>query len=296
MPTIIAEELAEGAMYSTSFDKTIAIRVWLVRVEGTTTPSFMAYAAANFDGIPIRGQYHPTLDALVCQKISSKPKQNKPTVWVTTAEYGAELDKSRQTPSRTGPCTLEYGTATANLKVFQGWTKDGSYGPMILHFNDPNKVQASAVDLIAAGALTIPVSTTRDQPCEVDIQVPMPLVTLRRNEPADGFDYVKFKTEVEGHINAIPFMGKPARTWLCVKIDVQLRNDSFDSAYTFQYHGHIEPFEWNPIFVFKEYTGKGTGKNSPGAPAQDVSFENGGIQQFRVYPQCDFNQIGLGRF
>ncbi len=295
MPQIIATELVKGAMYSTSFDKTIATRVWLVSVEGTVTPSFMMYAAANFDGIPKRGDYHPTLNALVCTKISAKPYSDTANLqMIVTAEYGAELDKSRNAPTRTGPCTLEYGTATANLKVFRGidFLNGGKdFKPMILHFADPNMLAATPATLLAAGAITLPVSTTRDQPCEIDIQVPMPLVTFRRNEPADGFDYIKFKLDFEGHINNREFMGGDKYTWLCVKIDAQLRNDSFDCAYTFQYHGGIEPNSWQPIFVFKEYTGKG-GKSS-GAPADGVTFQNGGINQFQVYPDADLNLMGV---
>ena len=292
MPTIIASEILKGARYSTSFDKTMATRIWHVQVEGTTDTNFMLYAAANFSGIPKRGDYHPTLGALVCEKIEAQPYSGmSPTIMIVVAEYGAELDKTRQTPSRTGPCTLEYGTATANLKIF----RDASGKAMILNFADPNYTPPTAADLEAAGIVSLLTANTnvRQQPCEIDIQAPMPLVTFRRNEPADGFDYIRFKNNFEGHINSAPFVGCAKHTWQCVKIDAQLRNDSYECAYTFQYHGNVEPFSWDPIFVFKEYSGKGRGKNAPGAPADGVTFDNGGIQQFQVFPEADFNLMRI---
>ena len=270
MPTLTASYLAEGASIDTDYKGTRLYEKYLVTMEGSTDPSFMIAGALFCNGIPQKYQQHPTATALIVTSISCAPySKNSPTQIVVTVTYEFDYDKRKTRPSRDGPCTLEFSTVIANIKM----TRTPKGDPMILEFDDPNS------------------EMTREQPCEIDVQVPMPLITFRRREPLFGTDYVALKLEFEGHINSRTFQHGDKHTWLCTLLEAQLSGDAYDVQYQFQYHGNIDPFSWDAVFFFKETSG--TRNLTAGAPALDITEENGGIGIFVVYPEADFNKLRL---
>ncbi len=267
--TIIASDLTD-ASFEVDYKGIRYSRKFLVQVDGGDAVS-MLYQALTCPGIPQQYDFHPFLTNLIVTQVkgvpagSSSPNQ----IWVTCL-YEVEYDHSKSKPSRTSKCTIEFGTTMANVKC----TRDTFGNDMILEFSDPNQ----------GGDI-------RTQPAEFDIQVPMPLLTFRRREPLLGVDYVALKLAYEGHINSRTFYHGDARTWLMTQFEAQLQGDAYNVTYQFQFHGNIDPGTWDGIFFFKEPSG--TRNLTQGAPAEDISIDNGGIELFQVYPSADFNQLVL---
>ncbi len=278
MPTVIAKEILEGATYKLSYRGVKATRVFKVVVEGSTDPTFIVAAAALCPDIPAIYSKHPTLPALLCTSIDADPDgKNSPTVMKVILTYEYETDKSKNEPSRNGPCTLEFGTSMASIKA----TNDSNLNPMILYFDDPVNLKE------------------RTQPCEFDIQLPIPTITFRRSEPYLGFDYIALKLAYEGHINSRIWNHGYPHFWMCTLIAARLTGTVYEVEYQFQYNS-VGDYGWDGEAVFREPNAvKYTATNgqfidlAAGAPALEVSIANGGLAKFQLYPEVDFNNLGL---
>lgn len=278
MPTLRATDLIEGSSIETDYKGTRLYRIFQVTMEGGTDPSFMVAGAIFCPGIPQRYDQHPTATALIVTEVKCAPySKSSPTEIRVIVTYEFDFDKRKTRPSTNGPCTLEFSTVMANIKA----TRTPQGDPMILVFDDPN---STALDSSGNKILRL-------QPAEADVQVPMPLITFRRREPLLGTDYVKLKINNEGHVNSRTFQHGDDHTWLCTLIEATLAGDAYDVQYQFQYHGHFDPYSWDGIFFFKEPSG--TRNLIQGAPALGITFENGGIQEYPLYPEADFSLLNL---
>ncbi len=273
MPTITAAELLEGSEYNLDYKGIKTNRSFLVTVEATEDPTRKMYAAVTCPGLPVYGDLHPTLTNLSVTGFAVKPKPMSNTQMIVTVTYEFDYDHRKSKPSRTGKSTLEFSTVMATSNVY----RDANGNGLILFFNDPNNISADNP------------TGLRVQPATCEIQVPMPLITFRRREPLSGTDYIALKLAYEGHINSRVWNNSATHTWLCTQIEANLSGDAYDMLYQFQFHGNLDPGSWDAIFFFKQEPGD----LSPGAPAEDITVQNGGIKIAQVYLEADFTNLGL---
>ncbi len=267
MGVITASRLAEGAKYSNSTRNIALVEEYLITVAASVPDHAVFADAIATPGLPTRYSYHPTFAALICTNISCESMGSKgPKQIKFSATYEYEHDHTQSTPSRTGKCTLEFGTAMANAKV----TTDAKFAPMILTFKDPEQGDVE-----------------RFQACEFDVQIPSPIITFRRAEPLKGTDYIALKLAFEGYINSRPFNKMNKHTALCTLIQATIEADHFNVTYQFQFNRDT----WDVTGVFKE--SNDTNKVAAGSPSLGVSYVNGGKKDFVVYPEADFTQLGL---
>ena len=270
MPTIIAADKFSDNTAEISYKGATYTRTFLVRLDaGFNVTGALAAAVLTTPGIPQLYDSHPTLSNLIVTRITPTFEQDSPDVVKIVCLYEYDFDKSKNRPSTTGPCTLEVGTTMCQSHV----TRDALGNDMIMLFDDPNS------------------GDIREQPAEIDIQVPMPLITFRRREPLYGRDYVALKLAYEGHINSRVFAHGDPHTWLMTLLEAKLQGDAYEVTYQFQFHGNLDPGTWDGLFFFKEPSG--TRNLTQGAPALDISIANGGIAIFQLYPEADFNQLSL---
>jgi len=289
MPTIITSGLLAGGENTCedSYKGVTLTYVYLVRMDPGFDPTSALVVALTTDGVPQKySRLNSVSNILVTKRTATFYSQSSPDIVKIVILYEYDFDKSKNEPSFTGPCTLEVGTVMASSKV----TRDAFGDDMILTFTDPNLL-AIYNNLANAANVDTAVAIERDQPAEIDIQVPMPLITFRRREPLVGRDYVLLKLNYEGHINSRTFQHGAVHSWLMTLLEAKLEGDAYNVTYQFQYHGNLDPGTWDAIFFFKEPSGS---KNlTQGAPAEGITLENGGIAIKQVYYEADFNQLGL---
>lgn len=275
MPSIQSFYVLEGSKYSTDAKSIDYSEVYIVQTDPGTNPQAVYLQALTCPGIPPKYSLHPVFTALTATKfVVEAMGKLSPSIYRVIVSYEYDYDHRKSLPSRVGKCTFEVGTAMAKIKA----TRDANGNSMILNFADPNNN-----------------NMVRQQPAEFDMEVPMPLIKFSRREPNDGFDYIQFKLDFEGHINSRLWNHGLTHSWMCTNINAKLEGADYIVEYQFQYHGNVDPGTWDGIWFFKEPTSSKTGTKSlsAGAPALDISVPNGGIQIFQVYPEVDFNGLNV---
>lgn len=259
MPLRITEDLVLGASYK--YTKTGPTLVRLFDVAGLTPgKQTLAQAAAAVDAvsnarIPRYGDPHPAVPNLYAIEIEAEPISGAPTAARIKVNYG--------TPEQAavpGAVRIRIGGAGGHKLLTQ--LPDGSLA--VVKYTDPdgNELQEH---------LQIPVLS-----CNT-------LLEITRLEPASP---LRLSENYRRTVNASPWQGGDAKTWLCRGIDgiSQGGLSRYEVRYTFEY----DPDGWERLEYFVDrYTGK---------VPDDVEISSGndqGIATILPYGMRDFSQLGL---
>lgn len=261
MATVVSDLIDEASAQSDENGVT-AVRKFLV-TGLTSQPSGRTLEALNVVGIPRRGQTHPNLGGIVVKSVSAVPVQDSPSKAFVVVTYAAPTYNT-QAPSKTAKPTYRLGGSTSDFETSQD--KDGKQ-MVLTHTKKTQDEDGNIVDEVLP-----------PQPAKVTIQKPQAYLSCERPEPLP-VDYKALFSYI-GCVNKAQFQGFPARSWLCTAIDVDETGDRANVSYQFQLNFDT----WDARLVYID--------PATGAPVENP-VEGKGIKSFRVYPEADFNQLGI---
>jgi hypothetical protein len=253
----ITEDLVLGA--SNSYTKTGPALVRLFDVGGLTPgKDTLAQAAAAFDPasnvrIPRYGQAHPAVPGLFAIEILAEPIDGSRTAARVKVKYAAPS----QSPIP-GSAMIRIGGSSGHKLMTQ--LPDGSL--IVTKYTDP-----------AGNAL------------QDHVQIPIlcanTVLEITRQESVSP---LKASENFRRTVNASPWQGGEAKTWLCRGIDGISQGAMYEVRYTFEY----DPDGWERLEYFVDrYTGK---------VPDDVKLTSSGtagVVKVLPYATRDFSGLGL---
>jgi hypothetical protein len=259
MPLHITEDLVLGASYK--FTRTGPTLVRLFDVAGLTPgKQTLAQAASAVDAvsnarIPRYGEPHPAVPNLFAIEIEAEPISGSRTAARVKVIYG--------TPEQAavpGAVKIRIGEAGGHKLMTQ--LPDGSLA--VVKYTDPD-----------------------GNTLEEHLQIPVPsantVLEITRLEPGSP---LKLSEKFRRTVNASPWQGGEAKTWLCRGIDGMSQGSlaRYEVRYVFEY----DPDGWERLEYFVDrYTGK---------VPDDVAISPGndrGVARILPYALREFSQLGL---
>lgn len=250
MPEVSVDDLIDEASYVADSSGVKVTRKFLITGLNDNAPRKL-YQAAMLPDLPQRGQAHPNIPNLVVETVSIQPAPSSPTKAHATVVYQT-ISSTNITPSEGAEATLDYGATISSVER----DRDKNGDEMILTYDGRD-----------------------NQPFIANVQAAFPYLTLSRREPKP-FNTLKVKQFV-GAVNSVPWIGDPARTWLCSAIRATLDGDAFRVNYEFQFNR----FTWDVIGVYFD--------ESKGKPIVNP-VTGQGRKTFYVYSEEDFALLNLG--
>ena len=230
----------------------------------------LEYNALQHAGLPKRGDPHPSIPGIICLRRSATLTGGNDKALVKLT-YGVPKPNQQQTPPQPpGTTTGATGVIRVGAST-QGTTtqKDINGTPVVLTHTFPKNYP----DESFAGKIDYP------QGADIDISAPNMVVTETRVEKVSPFRIAQIYV---GTVNSRSVFGGAPRTYLCTRIE-GITNDrgvTFEVSYEFQFN----PQTWDATVVFRD--------PATGRPV-DSPVQGKGIQTVRVYPEADFNNLGL---
>lgn len=262
MAQIHAQDLLEEASVSNDSSGLKATRKFLVTGLSGEGSARLG-EALDCPGIPRKGETHPNLNILV-SAVNAVPAPGCAAAAHVIVQY-EQASFQTQPPSETAPVKWRYGSVTEEVETSRD--KDGNdvylEGPAKKYDDNGNVIQTVQI---------------KKQPMKVSVQIPSPYFQAVRPEPAP-FNFQK-TVAYTGKVNASPWRGFPARTVLCLGIEVNEESDRCEVSYQFKYREQT----WDVTVICQNpFT------NAPiEDPAQGV-----GIKTVRVLPEIDFGGLGI---
>ena len=256
----ITEDLVLGARFTV--DRSGGTLVRLFEVTGLTPGrDTLAQAASGQDGvsgsvIPRYGDPHPAVPGLFVAQVEAEPVKNSRTaarviVKYSSPEFGSVPNVVRIAIS-----------GSSRSKLISKSPADGSL--LLVKYTDPsgNNLQ----EFLQFPSLS-----------------PNTILEFTRQEPSSP---LRLSTRFRRTVNASPWQGGDAKTWLCRGIDATSLGNltRYEVKYVFEY----DPDGWERIEYYVDpYTGK---------VPDDVQFSqtnDRGIAKVLPYAVMDFAQLGL---
>ncbi|GMV81500.1 MAG: hypothetical protein AMXMBFR7_26840 [Planctomycetota bacterium] len=223
------------------------------------------FSALEADGIPRRGDFHPSIPNLVAVGRSTDAIDvGTIKVRVTYKPYNASTVINEVAPPK-----VSMGATVQDLETY----KDHTGATMYVYYTSTPVNGASVYDKTKdSGKAT----------GKVNRSYPMPVARLTRRERKNPLDLA---LQYVGRVNLLAFRGGAARTWLITRIegDSEDGGESFTNTYELAYN----PSTWDATVIFAD---KETGE-IPNAPEPS---EGNGIATFQIYPAVDFDPLNLG--
>ena len=262
MAQILVTDLIDEASAQSDQNGVTATRKFIV--SGLSSqPSGRCLEALNVVGIPRKGQTHPNLASIVVKGVSAVPVQDSPRKAYVIVTYAAPT-YNVQTPSQTAKPTYRSGSNVVDVET----SEDKDKKQMVLtHTKKSVDEDGNTVDEVLP-----------PQPAKVIVQRPQGYLSCERPEPLP-INYSRIWGYV-GKVNSAPFKGYPARSWLCTAIDVDEAGDRGNVSYQFSLKYDL----WDARVVYID--------PATSAPVVDP-VEGQGIKSFKVYPEAEFNQLGV---
>jgi hypothetical protein len=256
----ITEDLVLGARFTLNHAGGSLLRLFEVTglAPGRDT---LAQAAAAMDGatgarIPNYGDPHPAVAGLFVAEIDAEPIEKSRT--------GARVKVRYATPEASSvPNVVRIAIGGANRsKLVSRNPADGS--PLLVKYTD------------AAG-------NTLQEFLQVPVLGANTLLTFTRQEIASP---LRLSRRFRRTVNASPWQGGDAKTWLCRAIDGSSLGNL--SRYEVKYVFECDPDGWERLEYYVDpYTGK-----IPDDVQQSPNNDQG-IAKLLPYAMADFNQLGL---
>ena len=256
----ITEDLVLGARFTLNHTGATLLRLFEVTglFPGRDT---LAQAAAATDGatgsrIPLYGDPHPTVPGLFVTEIDAEPIKNSRTGAHVKVKYAAPEASSVPNVVR-----ISIGGSNRS-KLISRNPADGS--PLMVKYTDPaGNVLQEFLQVPVLGANT--------------------LLTFTRQENASP---LRLSRRLRRTVNASPWQGGDAKTWLCRAIDATSLGNltRYEVKYIFEY----DPDGWQRLEYYVDpYTGKIPDD------AQTSTNNDKGIATILPYALNDFSQLGL---
>jgi hypothetical protein len=256
----ITEDLVLAARFTLDHSGGSLLR--LFEVTGLTPGrDTLAQGAAAFDGnsgsgIPRYGDPHPAVPGLFVVEIDAEPIKNSRTGAHVKVKYAAPEASSVPNVVR-----IAIG-GSSRSKLISRNPADGS--PLMVKYTDPaGNVLQEFLQVPVLGANT--------------------LLTFTRQEATSP---LRLSRRFRRTVNASPWQGGDAKTWLCRAIDGSSLGNltRYEVKYVFEY----DPDGWERLEYYVDpYTGKIPDD------AQTSSNNDKGIAKVLPYALSDFNQLGL---
>lgn len=240
-------------------------------ITGITGPGHkLKYNALQHPGLPLFGDPHPSIPGIVCVRRVAELVGGNDKAKVTLT-YAIPKPSQQQTPpQQPGAPSGNTGVIRVGSSTQSTTTQKDVFGtPILVKHTFPKNYP----DESFAGKVDYP------QGADVDVAIPNMVVTETRLESASPF----FKAQrFVGRVNNRSVFGGQPRTYLCTRIE-GVTNDrglTFEVSYEFQFN----PATWDATVVFRD--------PATGRPVENP-IQGKGLQTFRVYPEDDFNLLGL---
>jgi len=248
-------DIIDGAAVESTLEGFKAERVFfLTELGGSNTGRL--YQALIAQGIPRVGDPHPDIPGIKVLSVKSEPLERQPNQARVQVTYGVEETKTDPESEANGITSIEVdATALAEetqvdingefmVNKYTSWQTGGSF------------LQAC-----------IPVR----------VSVYRPQMTVRIKQKAQSLPKAKIQQYL-GTVNADPWSGYPAGTWLCTALNASFSKGRWDIDYNFIYREN----GWQVVDLIQ----------INGRIPEDVS-EGNGIARFNVYRAVPWSQIGV---
>jgi len=259
------QDLVKGSGLTDDKDGFVFTRMYAVTGQ-TGDRDAKLYLALREDGIPQRGDPHPTIPGLFADHRTAEPR-GASTVWVTII-YRALQAPNLPPDDKAEPEITVGSTVQTIITRKDNAGKDLKVNYDGLYRKDQQKKKIASVDL----------------------QFPVTIVSLKRREK----EQPKFKSlRHVGTVNRTSIFGAPARTWLCAGI-TGISDDGGDS-YEVLYEFHYNAITWDVLISwFDDDTGLPPNDATLGEPKpNDTPPKAGGQRKVRIYNETEFRDLDL---
>ena len=279
--SIVVKDIQDGAEINRTVEGLEAIRIFQVSgLTGNRDVKLLNAILAN--GIPQRGEQHPSIPELAVSDISASPQGAENAEVSVTYKV---LPFEEQEPDENQPPILTVGTTVqedlTNLDIFGQ--------QMLLNHTGVRQGKRSNE--------TRQPDKLPTQPGELAVQFPQTTISLQRREPNNPL----FKSqEFAGKINSAPIFGDPPHVWLCTGITGTTDDGGESYNVTYEFQRSAVPDTWDPIIVYIDTETDApiatenffTKKKGPAAEGE-VDADEVGIKKVQVYNEIDFNQLNI---
>lgn len=254
MPTLYKDMISGSKIVETEIGY-IATRLMII--DGLSGPvDAMLWTALQFQQVPARNTFHPTLGGLVCYSREASPIAGQPTQALITLMYGQV--NSKQFADNTKPCEISVGStiqsAETNVDV------NGDNLVVTYDVKDPTTNQ----------------TVTKKQTGKVSIDIPQTVVRLTRREKGSP---LQKSIAFVGTVNRDSFLGNAKACWLCTRIEGQ--TDDGGVTYMVTYEFQLADDNWNnQTIVYIDPT--------TNLMPEDADFGNG-KERYDFYMEADFS-------
>ncbi|HET6251037.1 MAG TPA: hypothetical protein VFE47_25340 [Tepidisphaeraceae bacterium] len=255
----ITEDLILGASYSYTKTGPTLVRMFdvggLTPGKDTLAQAAMAVDPASNARIPRYGQAHPAVPGLFAIKIDAEPISGSATAARVKVQYGTPADAPVP-----GSVQVRIGGSSGHKLMTQ--LPDGSL--IVLQYTDPD-------------------GNALQDHVQIPILAANTVLEITRQESASP---LRLSETFRRTVNASPWQGGEAKTWLCRGIDAVSQGglSRYEVRYTFEY----DPDGWERVEYFMDrYTGK---------VPDDVKVTTAGtmgVKRVLPYAMKDFSQLGL---
>ena len=256
----LTEDLVLGARFTLDRSGGVLLRVFevtgLTPGRDTLAQAALAQDATGGSRIPRYGEPHPGVAGLFVSHVQADPVKNSRTAARVVVRYASPEAQSVPNVVRIAI------TGTARSKLRSTDPRDGS--PLLVKYTDPN-------GNVLQEFLQLPVLS------------PNTVLEFTRQELRSP---LRLSTRFRRTVNASPWQGGDAKTWLCRAIDATSLDNltRYEVKYAFEY----DPDGWERLEYWADPS---TGKIPDDvqlSPANDH-----GIAKLLPYPTADFSQLGL---
>lgn len=261
----ITVDILEGAKLVNGADGTLTLtRVVIVDgVEGNGDEKL--WKALLIQGVPQRGEVHPTIPLLRCSTREATPLDTSKVQIVCTYEI---WNSKIQTADENQKCQIEVGGTVQEEST--NFDKDGNLMEVTHRYVDlDNK------PILIDDGTGNQIAKVGKAPAEVNKQIPMMVKKFSRKEIGDPSLKAQ---DFLGSVNSTPVFNATARKWLCTRLDGI--SDDGGETYNVNYEFQLNLSTWDVTIVFID-----PDTNQP--PIGLIEGE--GIKVFKVYREMDFN-------
>lgn len=220
------------------------------------------YKAMTMGGIPQYGDPHPFLTDVQVTSVTATPFKSGEQIKINISYSAPSADDVAESeaddPNAAGTIVLSTNlTSEVEFRDIEG-------NFLVATYLGPNDV----------GQFTI-----QTQYAEAEVQRPQVQASFSRVESEIPKGII---TQYLGAINAGPWSGFPAKTWLCTGITARENKSKFDVEYSFSYRPETWQLEVTAGLTQEEIN------------AFPIDVESGnGYAVYEVYKTRDFNNLGL---
>jgi hypothetical protein len=259
MPTIITDLIEGTKAISDGNGLTVTRTIYLdVSDIANLSADRKIVECLGVTGIPRYGDLHPSYSSLQVSSVTGDPwTQNQIKV---TVNY--ETITISTVPDETKPALQNVGTSSQEVEV----NIDRTGAPIVVTYTDPVTGETFNVG------------------GKVKIYKPLTIVKFKRFELNSPLSK---STAYGASINSVPWMGYPARTWLCMRIDGDLVADGTNKKYLVNYEFQYKPNTYKVAALYTKPDG-----TFPQLTVQDLLNSNG-ITLVDAFFETDFNQLRL---